>query len=106
MLAFKVRTGRDCDMLLLENHGIFIAADTVDALGEKLRFVIDSIDRRLSEKPDFDRTPTSDAEAQSALLSAFPQGTVCREIPFGVSESFVKDKAAARSSCARSRPTI
>lgn len=96
MLVFKARTGRDCDMLLLENHGIFIAADTVDALGEKLRFVIDSIDSRLSERPDFNRTPTSDAETQSALLSAFPQGTVCREVPFGVSESFVKDKAAAK----------
>lgn len=71
MLAFKARTGRDCDMLLLENHGIFIAADTVDALGEKLRFVIDSIDSRLSERPDFDRTPTSDARLRALCFRHF-----------------------------------
>lgn len=38
MLEFKARAGKDCDMLLLENHGIFVAADTVDALGEKAEF--------------------------------------------------------------------
>ena len=96
MLEFKARTGKDCDMLLLENHGIFVAADTVDALGEKLSFVLDSIDRSLSEKPDFDKTPTFDAEAQQALLSAFPQDTVCREVPFGVSKSFVGSADAAK----------
>ena len=87
MLEFKARAGKDCDMLLLENHGIFVAADTVDALGEKLSFVLDSIDRSLSEKPDFDKTPTFDTEAQ--------QGTVCREVPFGVSKSFVGSADAA-----------
>lgn len=96
MLEFKARAGKDCDMLLLENHGIFVAADTVDALGEKLSFVLDSIDRSLSEKPDFDKTPTFDTEAQQALLSAFPQGTVCREVPFGVSKSFVGSADAAK----------
>ena len=95
MLEFKARAGKDCDMLLLENHGIFVAADTVDALGEKLSFVLDSIDRSLSEKPDFDKTPTFDTEAQQALLSAFPQDTVCREVPFGVSKSFVGSADAA-----------
>ena len=95
MLEFKARAGKDCDMLLLENHGIFVAADTVDALGEKLSFVLDSIERSLSEKPDFDKTPTFDTEAQQALLSAFPQGTVCREVPFGVSKSFVGSADAA-----------
>ena len=48
MLEFKARAGKDCDMLLLENHGIFVAADTADALGEKLSFVLDSIERSLS----------------------------------------------------------
>ena len=27
MLEFKARAGKDCDMLLLENHGIFVAAE-------------------------------------------------------------------------------
>lgn len=96
MLDFKSKTGRDCNMLLLENHGIFVAADTADALGEKLRFVLDSIDRSLSEKPNFDKTPTCDAESRQALLKAFPQGTVCREVPFGVSKSFVSSADCAK----------
>lgn len=95
LLAYKTCTGRDCDMLLLENHGIFIAGDDVCELGEKLDFVLSAIDGALIEEPYFDKTPTCDGETQSALLSAFPQDTVCAEVPHGVSFRFTQDKASA-----------
>lgn len=92
---YKNKNGSDCDMLLLENHGIFIAADTVDELGEKLDFVLDSIDAGLKENPSFDKTPTCDDETQKALLAAFPEGAVIKEVPHGISVSFVADKSSA-----------
>lgn len=92
---YKAAEGKDCDMLLLENHGIFIAADTVSELGEKLEFVLHSIDSALKEIPSFDRTQTCDSQAQKALLSAFPEGAVIKEVPCGVSRSFVAEKSAA-----------
>lgn len=95
LAEYKAAAGRDCDMLLLENHGIFIAADTVVELGEKLDFVLNSIDSALEEHPSFDKTPTCDSEAQKHLLSAFPEGSVIKEVPHGVSQSFLEDKSAA-----------
>ena len=32
MDAYKAETGKDCDLLFLQNHGIFFAADTVEAV--------------------------------------------------------------------------
>ncbi len=95
LAEYKANVGMDCDMLLLENHGIFIAADTVAELGKKLDFVLGSIDSALEESPSFDKTPTCDGEAKKALLCAFPEGMIIKEVPHGISESFVADSTAA-----------
>ncbi len=54
MNRFKAETGKACDMLLLENHGIFVASDTVDGLGEKLNSVLASLNGAVKRLPDFE----------------------------------------------------
>ncbi len=51
MTAFKKVNGAAADMLLLQNHGIFIADDTVDGLGKKLDSVISILSSELKRKP-------------------------------------------------------
>lgn len=50
---YKSRTGKAADMLLLQNHGIFVAADTVEGLGEKLNFVLATLVGQITCEPDF-----------------------------------------------------
>ena len=50
---YKAKMGKCADMLLLENHGIFIADDNVDALGEKLFAVMSKIRTEAPCDPDF-----------------------------------------------------
>ncbi len=49
---YKTQTGKDAEMLLLANHGIFIASDTVDGLGEKLFYVMSKIRGEISVEAD------------------------------------------------------
>lgn len=54
MRAYKEKYGRDADILLLQNHGIFFASDTVSGLGEKLAEVMDRLSAvTLGKEPDF-----------------------------------------------------
>ncbi len=53
LCEYKASSGKDADMLLLENHGIFIADDDVDALGEKLFSVMAKIREQVPCDPDF-----------------------------------------------------
>lgn len=43
MGEYKKSTGAPCDMMLLANHGVFVAADTVESLDDKLSFILDTI---------------------------------------------------------------
>ncbi len=49
---YKIETGKDADLLLLANHGIFIASDTVEGLDEKLFFVMSKIRGEISVEAD------------------------------------------------------
>ncbi len=40
---YKEENGKDCDTVLLANHGVFVADDTAEGLGEKLGFVLSGI---------------------------------------------------------------
>ncbi len=50
--AYKESTGKDSEMLMLANHGIFIADDTVEGLEEKLYSVMSKIRAEISAEAD------------------------------------------------------
>lgn len=66
---YRRRTGRDCDLLFLQNHGIFFAADTVEALDALAGHTMDTLSAAVSRRPDL--TPTeADGEAVRRIAGA------------------------------------
>ncbi|MBE6590731.1 MAG: SDR family NAD(P)-dependent oxidoreductase [Ruminococcaceae bacterium] len=57
MAEYKAEKGKDCQVLFLENHGIFFAADTTEEIDTIVGSVMDAINGKLVRTYDF-----SDAE--------------------------------------------
>ena len=53
MDAYKAKQGKSCDKILLANHGVFVAADTVPELGTKLKKICDAIENKVVQEPEF-----------------------------------------------------
>lgn len=51
--AYKAASGKDADVLFLENHGIFFAANSEAELDKLVASVMDKIDSKLERTPDF-----------------------------------------------------
>ena len=64
---YKVSSGKDCNLLFLQNHGIFFAADTVQELDVLATTVMDTLATAISHTPDMEEQ-TYDA-AQVASVS-------------------------------------
>jgi len=59
--AFNVyteKTGKSPQTVFLQNHGIFIAADTVDEIDKLMEYVVDTIRSKILEVPRFEVTAT------------------------------------------------
>ncbi len=54
MEEYKSANGKSADMLLLQNHGIFIAADTTEEIGDKLADVMAKLNSAVEREPDFE----------------------------------------------------
>ncbi len=65
----KEKTGFDAQMLLLANHGIFIADDTVDGLEEKLFSVMSKIRGEISSEVDLSVGDFDGKKAQTVFNS-------------------------------------
>jgi rhamnose utilization protein RhaD (predicted bifunctional aldolase and dehydrogenase) len=44
--------GRPADLILLQNHGVFVGADTVEGIKEKYAHVMETVESRVLRKPD------------------------------------------------------
>lgn len=92
---YKDSFGRDADFLLLANHGIFIADNTVDGLGEKLYSVMAKI-RSVAEKEadlsvgEFDGDKSQ--EIFNEFCDVFGEDSVITYEPSAISLEFAKDK--------------
>ncbi|MCL2508641.1 MAG: class II aldolase/adducin family protein [Oscillospiraceae bacterium] len=53
MTGYKARTGQDVSVMLLENHGIFVAADSENGLDEILTHILKTIRAQIKSEPDF-----------------------------------------------------
>ena len=49
MNAYKEETGKDVQVLLLQNHGIFVAADTVEEIGVLFDSVIEKLEKQVKK---------------------------------------------------------
>lgn len=73
---FKERNGHDCQMVLLQNHGIFIAADTVEEIDSKMKHVMDTLRKNAPKHPK-KATKPYDAkyieEIKEAVARVYPE---------------------------------
>ncbi|MBR2876951.1 MAG: class II aldolase [Clostridia bacterium] len=53
MEKYKKCFNKSADMILLENHGVFVAGNTVEELDEKLSLITSKIRNEISREPDF-----------------------------------------------------
>ncbi len=69
--AHKARTGRDPAFILLQNHGIFVAAETVAGIDAIYARVMSTIAGAIARRPDFSGATTAygDSRAVAARLS-------------------------------------
>ncbi|MDR0326773.1 MAG: SDR family NAD(P)-dependent oxidoreductase [Planctomycetaceae bacterium] len=64
---FKAKTGTFPQIALLQNHGIFVAANTVEEIDKIMSDVMSALEKRLKRKPDMtDSNFDADAAAQIA----------------------------------------
>ncbi len=67
MTAYTAKYGKAADMLLLQNHGIFIAADTAEEIGDKLADVMSKLNAAVVRWPDFDSGDYNGEKAQKCF---------------------------------------
>ena len=56
MDAYKAETGKDCNLLFLENHGIFFAGNTVEELDVLAHGVMSKLNDAVKRHPDLEET--------------------------------------------------
>jgi rhamnose utilization protein RhaD (predicted bifunctional aldolase and dehydrogenase) len=53
MTAYKAVQGRYPSIIFLQNHGVFVGADSTDGIKNLYQRIMDTIGARITEKPDF-----------------------------------------------------
>lgn len=64
MNAYKEETGKDVQVLLLQNHGIFVAADTVEEIGVLFDGVIGKLEKQVKRTADVSDAVTPEKSRQ------------------------------------------
>ena len=65
LAAYKAAHGKDAQVLILQNHGIFVAADTVKEIDAIMADVMAKLEARVTEQPDL-----TDAAYDRALVAS------------------------------------
>ena len=94
MNAYKEEYGKDVQVLLLQNHGIFVAANTVEEIGALFDGVISKLEKQVKRTADVSDAVTSEKEQAAEKLSRL-LGHAVEVVPVAEADHFVKDKAAA-----------
>ena len=95
LTEYKNKMGRDADVVLLANHGIFVADDEVEGLGEKLYSVIAKIRERVEREADFEIGDFESENFQNMIneLSAvYGDDCIITYEPSTVALQFAKDR--------------
>ena len=91
---YKEETGKDVQVLLLQNHGIFVAADTVEEIGVLFDSVIEKLEKQVKRTADVSNAVTPEKEQAAEKLSRL-LGHRVEVVPAAEADNFVKDKTAA-----------
>lgn len=67
MDKYKAAKGKDADIILLQNHGVFIAANSEREINKKTKYVFGQIESKITRKPDF---ASADYDKEKAALLA------------------------------------
>lgn len=65
LAEYKEKCGKEAHILLLQNHGIFIAADTREKIDTLMDEVMAKLNAKLKRKPDFSPASYDEAQAKS-----------------------------------------
>lgn len=96
---YKNSTGKDADMLLLQNHGIFIADDTVEGLGEKLYSVMAKIRAEVESEADFSVGEFNGEKAQdvfNTLADIYGEDSVITYEPSSAALKYAESKESMK----------
>jgi len=97
LCEYKEKQGRDADILLLANHGIFIADNTTEGLDEKLFSVMSKIRARIEVEADFEIGEFNGDMAQemfNEISDAYGEDSVITYEPSTVALSFCESEDA------------
>lgn len=99
MAAYKCESGRDCDLLFLENHGIFFAADTVEQMDVLAEGVMNALAAAVQYKPDLEQVAVDSqkVEAISAQLEALYGGEKPAAVTFLANKEILNYDPATKS---------
>jgi rhamnose utilization protein RhaD (predicted bifunctional aldolase and dehydrogenase) len=70
--AYQARNGKPADRIFLQNHGLFVGADTIDGLKAIHTKILDTLETKMTRKPDFSgKTGVyHDSDAIARILAA------------------------------------
>ena len=68
--SYKKQFGSYPQMIFLENHGVFVAADTIDEIKQLYQNIVDKISAKIKEFPDLSPTDYSNSEQQNSAVPA------------------------------------
>ena len=94
MNAYKAEFGKDVQVLLLQNHGIFVAANTVEEIGVLFDGVISKLEKQVKRTADVSDAVTPEKEQTAKRLSEL-LGHAVEVVPAAEMNNFVKDKTTA-----------
>ena len=77
MNAYKEEFGKDVQVLLLQNHGIFVAANTVEEIGVLFDGVISTLEKQVKRTADVSDAVTPAKEAAAQKLSQLLGKCLC-----------------------------
>lgn len=71
METYKAETGRDANVLLLQNHGVFFAADDAQTLDALLGGMLDTLRAQYTTLPDLSAAASEDAQFGARLAALY-----------------------------------
>lgn len=92
---YKNTTGKNADIVLLANHGIFVADDNVEGLGNKLFFVMDKIRDKVTDEADLSVGEFNGEKARDVfneISEVFGNDSVVMYEPSAISLEYSKSK--------------
>jgi len=80
MVTHKERTGSDASLIFLENHGIFVGAESIEGIEEIYRMVMERIESSVAREPDF--SPIAFDEKRAGAIKEALEAEVGAEVLF------------------------